>query len=64
VQPGRIQPVSDRPEEDATKVGKKGVAEDHVEEEDDGDEEPFYVQLVRKIPMCGEGLADKINPEA
>jgi len=64
VQPGRVQPVSDRPEEDATKVGKKGVAEDHVEEEDDGDEEPFYVQLVRKIPMCGEGLADKINPEA
>lgn len=64
VQSGRIQPVSDRPDDDAAKIGKKGLTEEKVEEDDEGDEEPFFVGLIRKLPMCGDSLANQINPES
>ena len=39
-----------------------GIQQTTVEEEDD-DSEPPYVALLRKIPFCGENLADKITDE-
>jgi hypothetical protein len=32
-----------------------------VEEEDES--EPFFLALARKIPLCGDSIADKLDPE-
>eukprot|EP00960_Hanusia_phi_P075464 768429-Hanusia_phi.AAC.16 len=41
---------------------KRGIQQTVVEEEDD-DAEPPYIALLRKIPFCGENIADKITDE-
>jgi len=32
--------------------------------EKDDDAEPFFLELARKIPFCGVGIADSLNPDA
>ncbi|EKX43713.1 hypothetical protein GUITHDRAFT_163729 [Guillardia theta CCMP2712] len=58
----RIQDVSEKPPEETVEKKVKGIQQTTVEEEDD-DSEPPYVALLRKIPFCGENLADKITDE-
>jgi len=32
--------------------------------EEDDDAEPFFLTLARKIPLCGDKIAEKLDPEA
>jgi hypothetical protein len=53
----RIQPVSKKEEEEIV-PRSKGVEE---EEEEEGDDDPFAI--LRKIPFCGNQIADAITPQ-
>ncbi len=57
-----IQPVSQKQAGDADQRTKKVVKAAAVEEEED-DGEPKWIVELRKVPFCGEQIADKINPE-
>ncbi len=56
-----IQPVSQKQAPDGEQRQKKAVKVEVVEEEDDA--EPVWIAGLRKVPFCGEQIADKINPE-
>ncbi len=56
-----IQPVSQKQAGDGAAKHKKTVAVAVVEEEDDA--EPPWIAGLRKVPFCGEQIADKINPD-
>ena len=57
-----IQPVSQKQADESGKKTKKMVRVEEVENEAD-DAEPAWVATLRKLPFCGEDLADKINPD-
>eukprot|EP00291_Cryptomonas_curvata_P013636 CAMPEP_0172189960 /NCGR_PEP_ID=MMETSP1050-20130122/22835_1 /TAXON_ID=233186 /ORGANISM="Cryptomonas curvata, Strain CCAP979/52" /LENGTH=903 /DNA_ID=CAMNT_0012864755 /DNA_START=53 /DNA_END=2765 /DNA_ORIENTATION=- len=57
-----IQPVSLKQEVDGSQKHKKMAKMEKVEEEVD-DSEPSWIASLRKLPFCGEQIADKINPE-
>uniref|UniRef100_A0A7S4PRR9 MATH domain-containing protein n=1 Tax=Guillardia theta TaxID=55529 RepID=A0A7S4PRR9_GUITH len=52
----RIQPVSKKEEEEIVPKGRRNI---EVEEED-GDDEPAFITLFRKFPICGNQIADKL----
>eukprot|EP00961_Rhodomonas_salina_P161896 2180578-Rhodomonas_salina.1 len=54
---GRIQPVSEKPEEEP-KHKRAGPIE---EEEVDDDAPNPIVELLMKIPLCGKDLANKVE---
>ncbi len=57
-----IQPVSLKQEAGDSQKHKKMAKMEKVEEEID-DSEPSWIASLRKLPFCGEQIADKINPE-